>query len=160
MTEQELKTAIEASIDSAAAAVQRKGRLVVTVPSAGAAAALIFLKAHGFEHLAAISCTDWLEQQEFELVYHLWSYEDKIHLMLKTRLARENPQTVTVMPVFRHAQTYEREIHEMYGVRFEGNPRLTPFLLDHWQGPPPMRRDFDTRQYVEDTFGSTPPAAE
>jgi len=44
----------------------------------------------------------------------------------------------------------------MYGVHFEGNPRLTPFLLDHWQGPPPMRRDFDTRKYVQDAFGSTP----
>ena len=72
--------------------------------------------------------------------------------MLKTRLPREDARIVTASPVFRHAQTYEREIHEMYGVHFEGNPRLTPFLLDHWQGPPPMRRDFDTRGYVKETF--------
>jgi NADH-quinone oxidoreductase subunit C len=62
--------------------------------------------------------------------------------------------------VFRHAQTYEREIHEMYGVFFEGNARLTPLFLEHWRGPPPMRRDFDTRKYVEETFGSPPSAKE
>jgi NADH-quinone oxidoreductase subunit C len=160
MSEEELKKAIERGVDGAAATVQKKGRLVAAVSKAGAVSALILLKARGFGHLSAISCTDWLEDGEFELVYHLWSYRDKIHVMLKTRLPRANPQTVTASPVFRHAQTYEREIHEMYGVHFEGNPRLTPLLLDHWQGPPPMRRDFDTRQYVEDTFGSTSPVEE
>jgi NADH-quinone oxidoreductase subunit C len=160
MSEEELKRIIERGVDGAAATVQRNGRLVATLPKAGAVSALILLKARGFEHLSAISCTDWLEEGQFELVYHLWSYTDKIHVMLKTRLPRANPQAVTATPVFRHAQTYEREIHEMYGVHFEGNPRLTPFLLDHWKGPPPMRRDFDTRQYVQDTFGSTPSVEE
>jgi len=153
MGEEELKTIIERGVDGTAVTVQKRGRLVATVPKAGAVSALILLKARGFEHLSAISCTDWLEEGQFELVYHLWSYTDKIHVMLKTRLPRANPRTVTATPVFRHAQTYEREIHEMYGVDFEGNPRLTPFLLDHWQGPPPMRRDFDTRAYVHETFG-------
>jgi len=160
MSAEDLKKAIERGVDGAAATMQKKGRLVATVPKAGAISALILLKARGFEHLSAISCTDWLEEGEFELVYHLWSYRDKIHVMLKTRLPRANPQTVTASPVFQHAQTYEREIHEMYGVHFEGNPRLTPLLLDHWQGPPPMRRDFDTRQYVQDTFCSIPSVEE
>lgn len=153
MSEQEIKEAIERRIDRAAAIVLKKGRVIVTVPAGTVVSALICLKAQGFEHLSAISCTDWLEQGEFELVYHLWSYKDKVHVMLKTRIPRENPQTVTAIPVFRHAQTYEREIHEMYGVHFEGNARLTPFLLDHWQGPPPMRRDFDARGYVKKKFG-------
>ena len=153
MTEAELKKDIEQAVETATAAVQKKGRLVAGVPNASALPALILLKARGFEHLSAISCTDWLEQEQLELVYHLWSPTDKIHVMLKTRLPRANPRTVTAGPVFRHAQTYEREIHEMYGVDFEGNSRLTPFLLDHWQGPPPMRRDFDTRGYVKETFG-------
>ena len=156
MTEEELKNAIETGIEGATAAVRRKGRLVATVPNSGAVSALIFLKARGYEHLSAISCTDWPEEGELELVYHLWSYADKIHLMLKARLPRDDARAVTASPVFGHAQTYEREIHEMYGVVFEGNDRLTPFLLEHWEGPPPMRRDFDTRQYVQDTFDSIP----
>ena len=156
MREDKFKKVIEQGFEAATAMIQKAGRLVVTLPKAEAISALILLKSHGFEHLSAMSCTDWIEEDQFELVYHLWSYEDKIHVILKTRLPRANPQTVTATPVFRHAQTYEREIHEMYGVQFEGNDRLTPFLLDHWQGPPPMRRDFDMRQYVQDTFDSIP----
>ena len=152
MTEQDIKEALEQGIDGAAAQVQKPGRLVVALPHAAAVSGLILAKARGFDHLCAISCTDWLEEDQFELVYHLWSYADRIHVMLKTRLPRANPQTVTARAVFGHAQTYEREIHEMYGVHFQGNPRLTPLLLEHWQGPPPMRRDFDTRGYVKDTF--------
>ena len=153
MSEEELKSAIERGVEAATATVQRPGRLLVAVPNAAAVTALILLKARGFEHLSAISCTDWIEEEQFELVYHLWSYRDRIHVMLKTRLPRANPRTVTAAPLFPHAQTYEREIHEMYGVHFEGNPRLTPFLLDHWRGPPPMRRDFDARDHVRERFG-------
>ena len=160
MTEEELKSTIERGVEGASAAVQKKGRVVAEAPRAGAISALILLKARGFEQLCAICCTDWIEQGQFEIVYHLWSYSDGIHVMLKTRLDRDNPQMVTASDVFRHAQTYEREIHEMYGVHFEGNGRLTPFLLDHWRGPPPMRRDFDTRQYVQDIFGSAPSVEE
>ena len=153
MTEQEIKEVIAQGIAGATAEVQKAGRVVATVAPAVAVSGLIVLKARGFVHLSAISCTDWLEEDRFELVYHLWSYQDKIHVMLKTRLPRTDPRTVTARAVFGHAQTYEREIHEMYGVHFEGNPRLTPMLLEHWQGPPPMRRDFDTRGYVKDMFG-------
>ena len=153
MTEEELKEVLEKHTEGATAAVQRKGRLVAEVPRLGVVTALISLKARGFEHLSAISCTDWLEEGELELAYHLWSYADRIHVILKTRVPRDGAEIVTVSPVFQHAQTYEREIHEMYGVDFEGNPRLTPFLLDHWQGPPPMRRDFNTRSYVKDKYG-------
>lgn len=152
MSENDLQKAVEEGIEGAAATVQKKARLIVTVPRTAVVSALILLQGRGFDHLAAISCTDWIEEDRFEVVYHLWSHAEKIHVMLKTRLPRANPRTVTARAVFPHAQTYEREIHEMYGVHFEGNPRLVPFLLDHWQGPPPMRRDFDARGYVKEKF--------
>ena len=153
MSEDDLKKKLEENIDGTVASVLRKGRVSVSVPSAGALSALVFVKSLGFEHLSAVSCTDWLEANELELVYHLWSYADKVHLMLKTRIPRDNARMVTATPVFKHAQTYEREIHEMFGVYFDGNARLVPLLLDHWEGLPPMRRDFNTREYVRDVFG-------
>ena len=112
-----------------------------------------YLKAQGFGHLATISCVDWIEGGEFELVYHLWSYERRFHLLVKTRIDRENPTVETIIPIFRIAETYERELHEMFGIDFPGNPNLTPLLLEDWDGPPPMRRDFDTRKYVEEKYG-------
>ena len=115
-----------------------------------------FLKESGFDHLSMISCVDFLEDNEFELVYHLWSYRRRLHIMIKTRIDREKAEFSTIIPLWEHAETYEREIHEMFGVFFHGNPRLTPFILEDWEGPPPMRRDFNTRDYVKKRFESVP----
>ena len=111
---------------------------------------------HQFQHLSLISCVDWLEQREFELVYFFWSYTHKIMVAVKVRVPREAPRFVSIRPLWRQAETYEREIHEMYGIYFEGNPNQTPFLLEDWEGIPPMRRDFDTRKYVEETYSWRP----
>ncbi len=153
MREQDIKQMVEANFQGSTARVQKKGRIIVTLVKESAPGALIFFKANGFDHLSAISCTDWLKEDEFELVYHLWSYTERIHAMIKTRIPRSSPVAISSIPVFEHAQTYEREIHEMFGVNFEGNPRLIPMFLENWQGPPPMRKDFNTREHVKNAFG-------
>ncbi len=70
-------------------------------------------------------------------------------ILVKTRIPRDNPVQDTLLPLWDQAQTYEREIHEMFGIKFEGNPRLTPFILEDWEGIPPMRKDFDSRKYSQ-----------
>ncbi len=108
-----------------------------------------FLKENGFRHLSFITCVDWIDDGEFELVYGFYSYDEKIVIVVKTRIPRDNPIQETLLPLWHQAQTYEREIHEMFGVKFEGNPRLTPFILEDWEGIPPMRKDFDSRKYSQ-----------
>ena len=153
MTEEELRERIEAMFAGSQGTVLRDGRLVVDCPKGSLSSLLIYLKANGFEHLSAISCVDWVKENQFELVYHLGSFSVGVHIMVKTRINRETPKYVTIIPLFPNAQTYEREIHEMFGVDFAGNPRQTPFLLDHWKEMPPFRKDFDMREYVKRTFG-------
>jgi NADH-quinone oxidoreductase subunit C len=72
--------------------------------------------------------------------------------MVKIRIGRDQPYYLSVIPIFPHAQTYERELHEMFGIHFQGNPRLIPLLLDHWRATPPMRKDFNLRQYASENF--------
>jgi len=153
MAEEEIKHNIEASVEGCRVTIPRKGRLIAEAMKDALSSVLLLLKADGFEHLSMISCVDWIDEGELELVYHLWSYHKRIHAMVKTRIGRDSPRFLSVIPIFRHAQTYERELHEMFGIHFEGNPRLIPFLLDHWEGPPPMRRDFDLRGYAKEAFG-------
>ncbi len=107
---------------------------------------------HDFEHLTHISCIDWLEEGHFELVYILWSYSMKIQLIVKCRIPRHEPKFISIHKIWDHAETYEREIHEMYGIDFDGNDRLGDFLLEDWEGPPPMRRDFDTVKFSQENF--------
>jgi NADH-quinone oxidoreductase subunit C len=110
------------------------------------------LKEMGFDHFVLMTCIDLLEYNKFEIVYHLWSYGTKGMIMVKTTIDRDEPTLGSVVPIFRTAITYEREIHEMFGVDFPGNPRLTQFILEDWNGPPPMRKDFNALQYSVDTF--------
>ncbi len=153
VTEEDLKRRLLARLRECRATIPKHGRLVAEVPRDGLLSLLLLLKAEGFEHLSLISGVDWVEEGELELVYHLWSYEKRIHMMAKTRIGREAPGFLSIIPLFRHAQTYERELHEMFGIDFDGNPRQVPLLLDHWQGPPPMRKDFDLRRHAKETFG-------
>ena len=127
---------------------------------------LRYLKESGLDHLALVSCVDWIEQKKFEIVYLLSCYmrsntdyspDQRLHVFLKTELPRENPELQSVISVFENAEPYEREIHELYGVHFEGHPRLIPLFLERAYETPPFRKDFDTRKYVEETFGSIPP---
>ena len=107
----------------------------------------------GFEHLSAISVTDWPEEGKFELTYHLWSYSEKILMTIKTKIARVNPVIDSVVPVWNgSAQIHEREMHELFGVEFEGNEDLAPLFLEDWDGPPPFRKDFNWRDYVKEKY--------
>ncbi len=153
MTERELQQAMQQAFDQARIHLQRARRVQVHLPREQVLPALAYLKSLGFGHLSAISCVDWIQENAFELVYHLWSYEHRIHVMVKTRLPRDQAEMPTARSIFRVAQTYERDIHEMFGVHFPGNPRLVPFVLEDWQGPPPLRKDFDTRKYAEEVYG-------
>ncbi|MGA1820405.1 MAG: NADH-quinone oxidoreductase subunit C [Thermoplasmatota archaeon] len=110
------------------------------------------LKEMGFDHFVMLTCVDLIEEKKIELVYHLWSYGTKGLIMVKTGIGRDEPSIGTVVPIFRAAITYEREIREMFGVDFPGNPRLTQFILEDWEGPPPMRKDFNAMQYSVDRF--------
>ncbi len=112
-----------------------------------------WLKERGFVHLSAISITDWLEKGNYELTYHLWSYKEKILVTVKIKIDRKNPTIDSVTPVWReNAQIHERELHELFGVKFKGNPDLSPLFLEDWEGPPPFRKDFDWREYVREKY--------
>jgi NADH-quinone oxidoreductase subunit C len=142
------------------------GRLEVTAGKDDALAILGYLKKRGYDHLALISCVDWMEEEEFELVYILSAYSRReggdpargqLAVTVKIRLSRRRPEFSTAIPVFENAEPYEREIHELFGVNFINHPRLTPLLLEREYAIPPFRKDFDTRQYVKEVFDRIPP---
>ena len=106
----------------------------------------------GYVHLSAISCVDWIDDNEFELVYHVWSYETRSLVSAHIRIPREPGVYLSVYDIYSPAAFFERDIHEMFGVFFEGSPDMEKFILTEWDGPPPMRKEFDTRQFVHDNF--------
>jgi len=160
-----LKEQLEQTFKGVAATILEDKRMVVTVQNEQVLAVLRFLKEKRFDHLALISCVDWIEEKEFELVYILTRYmqgdkehtgQESLHLIVKTGISRQGPLSETATGIFSNAEPYEREIHELFGIKFEGHPRLTPLLLEREYEIPPFRKDFDTRKYVEDVFEKIP----
>ncbi|MEA3356681.1 MAG: NADH-quinone oxidoreductase subunit C [Candidatus Bipolaricaulota bacterium] len=152
MREEAIKQDIENRFSASSVTVPRRQRIIISLPKDSLFSFIAFMKEEGFLHLSSIICVDWIEEDEFELVYHLTSFEEGIHAMVKTRISRTEGTYQSMIPLFEHAQTYEREIHEMFGVDFIGNQRLTPLLLTDWKEIPPMRKDFNTREYSERMF--------
>ncbi len=131
----------------------RQRRLVAEIAPADVITAGRTANEHGFTHLSAISATDWPEDGVVVLTYHLWSYADKQLLTLKTKIGRDDPHIDSVVPIWHeNAQIHERELHELFGIDFIGNPDLAPLFLEDWEGPPPFRKDFNWREYVQDKF--------
>jgi len=143
----------------------KKNQLVVQLPKEGLLSVLTFLQHRGYRHLQMISCVDWMDEKEFELVYILSAYlEDggeytetaQLNILVKIRIDRDAATALSVLPIFENAEPYEREIHELFGIHFEGHPRLTPLFLERSYAIPPFRKDFDSRRYVEDVFEKIP----
>lgn len=108
----------------------------------------------GFTHLNFITCTDWIEDGLFRLTYMLHNYQAKKTLAIHIDLDRDNAEMTSIHTLWAQAWTYQRELREMYGVRFPGSPRIDEnFCLEGWDQIPPMRRDFDTVKYSTETFG-------
>ena len=160
-----IKEQLESTFKTVSVTVVKDTQLVVNVKKEHLLAALRFLKDRRFDHLALISCVDWIEENEFELVYILTGYmqsgekdtgREKLHLFVKTRVPREKPLFETATGIFFNAEPYEREIHELFGIKFEGHQRLIPLFLEREYEIPPFRKDFDTRKYVKDVFDKIP----
>ena len=81
-------------------------------------------------------------EPRFELNYHLLSITRRDSLRLRVRLSGESPVIETVEPVWPTANWHEREIFDLFGIRFEGHPDLRRILMpDDWEGYP-LRKDY------------------
>ena len=84
-----------------------------------------------------------------EVVYFLQSLEPERTIVLKTEAPYDDPAVPSVTSVWRAADWYEREAHDLYGISFTGHPDLSPLLLyDEFEGYP-GRKEFPFYEYRE-----------
>jgi NADH-quinone oxidoreductase subunit C len=89
-----------------------------------------------------ITGVDWIAQQQMEIVYDFFHPVTGLRAVVRTRVARDNPELPTISGVFPGANWHERETHDFFGIRFAGHPNLTPFLLPEDADYHPLRKDF------------------
>jgi len=110
---------------------------------------------HNYTHLVMVTAVDWIEQNQFQLTYLLHNYESRTDLGIRVFLDRECPVMASIHHLWKQGRVYQQELHEMFGIDFPGSPdQDIPMILEGWQGPPPMRRDFDTKKYSEETYSN------
>jgi NADH-quinone oxidoreductase subunit C len=96
-----------------------------------------------FTYLSDVTGVDRFPiEPRFELNYHLLSLKRREIIRLRVRLPGDNPVIESVVPVWPTANWHEREIFDLFGIRFEGHPDLRRMLLpDDWEGYP-LRKDY------------------
>lgn len=111
------------------------------------------LKLQGWKQLSYLSAIDWIDEDEFELVYIVMNWDKPVHVQIRTRIDRNNPVMNSILPIFEGCKYYEREAHEFFGIKFPGNPdHEKQLILEEWDDIPPLRKDFDPRAYSDAHF--------
>ena len=104
---------------------------------------------HGFQQLMEIAGVDYPDRPDrFEVVYCLLSLtrNHRLHIHVATDEATPVPSVTGLWPV---AGWLEREVFDMYGVAFEGNPDLRRILTDYGFEGHPQRKDFPLTGHIE-----------
>ena len=97
----------------------------------------------GFRLLLDITAVDHVARQpRFDVVYHLLSPQHKKRVRLKLQVPEDAPNVPTLTTIFGAARFIERETHDMYGIKFEGNKDLRPILLYEGFVSHPLRKDY------------------
>lgn len=124
----------------------------VTVVRSALSDLLLFLRDDRecmFKQLIDVTAVDYPERPErFEVVYHLLSVKLNRRLRVKTRTDARTP-VISVTDVYSAAGWFEREIWDMFGVRFLCHPDLRRILSDYGFQGHPLRKDFPLTGYVE-----------
>jgi NADH-quinone oxidoreductase subunit C len=94
----------------------------------------------GHARFVDVTAVDWLTPTDrFELVYLFYSLEQHTWLRLKTRTDGQAPSITGLVP---GANWYERELFDLFGIRFQGHPNLERIMLpDEWRGHPLRRTE-------------------
>ena len=120
------------------------GTLVVEIPPAALTELVTALKGSWrFDMLLDVTAIDWPKRQpRFDVVWHFYSTLHKVRVRVKTQVAESEPVVDSLTPLYGSAAFIERECHEMYGIRFNGNSDLRPILLYEGFVGHPLRKDY------------------
>lgn len=108
-----------------------------------------------FDMLADLTAVDYLGQEpRFEVVYHLLSVPRKHRVRIKARVPEQRAEIDSAVEVWPSANWMEREVWDLYGIRFRGHPDLRRILLyEEFQGHP-LRKDYP-KEKRQPLFGPT-----
>jgi NADH:ubiquinone oxidoreductase subunit C len=152
---QALRARLEAVLPAGAIQRVQESGAWVLLPDMLLEAGRFLRDQEGFDYLSNVSGVDWPEQGQFEVVYHLYALRRGERMLatgqpdgplgpavLKVCTPRDNPIVPSVTSLWPSALFQEREVYDMFGVRFEGHPNLKRIYLWDEYTDHPLRKDY------------------
>ena len=128
--------------------IGRAGQLVVPASRLREAAGRL-KTLHDFDMLIDVTCVDYLAYPErqrfpdrFGLVYQLLSTAKMRRLVVRVFVGESSPSVPSLVPIWESANWLEREVWDLFGIRFEGHPDLRRIVLPETFGAHPLRKDY------------------
>lgn len=106
--------------------------------------AMLLRDLFAFDILSALTAVDYHPQTNprFQMVYIFYSTRDRVYLTVRAALDGDSPSIKTMETVFPSANWREREVWDLFGIRFEGHSDLRRLLMPpNWEGHP-LRKDY------------------
>jgi NADH-quinone oxidoreductase subunit C len=126
------------------AASEYRGDVSLVIPAEKIVAACQQIQGLGFELLSALTAVDYWPQESprFHVIYQFTSVAGDLVLTLRVPVPGIKPSLPTVSHLYRNANWRERELWDMFGIKFEGHPDLRRILMPaDWEGHP-LRKDY------------------
>jgi NADH-quinone oxidoreductase subunit C len=120
------------------------GQNYLVVESAIITEVLEQMRDEGFDYCVDLTAVHYpkREKAEFEVVYILYSFAKNTRVRVKTQIA-DGASVPSVVGIWPTTNWLEREVFDMFGIRFEGHPDLKRILMpEEWKGHP-LRKDYD-----------------
>jgi NADH-quinone oxidoreductase subunit C len=123
-----------------------RGQTSLVVPETQSFVVLGFLKEQGFDLLVDVTCVVYLEyrgaKQREGLVYLLASTTTNQRLTVRVFVDDPDPTVRSVVPLWEGANWLEREVWDMFGIRFTGHPDLRRLMMPEEFTAHPLRKDY------------------
>ena len=125
-----------------------RGELTLTIAPQEIRAACFTLQDAGYNFFEDLTAVDWHPATpRFQLSYHLLSHRFKERIRLRVMLDEADPSVDSITPAWSAANFYEREVFDLFGVRFHEHPDLRRIMMpDDWEGHP-LRKDYPVEGY-------------
>jgi NADH-quinone oxidoreductase subunit C len=140
LTAQELRDHYEGSVLDTEF---HRGRAVIVIDPRAIRSALSHLQRRGYTFLASLHGVDYYPHEpRLGVLYELLDMTRVDRISVKARVPTDAPEVESVVELFPGAEFPEREVYDMFGVRFAGHPDLRRILMPEDYEGHPQRRDF------------------
>ena len=125
-----------------------RGELTLKIAREHIRAAAELVQKSGYNFLEDVTCVDYHpEEPRFQVIYHIVSHGLKARVRLAVPVESLDAEVDSITPVWPSADFYEREVFDLFGIRFGGHPNLRRIMLpDEWEGHP-LRKDYPVEGY-------------